>query len=140
MKTLILGYGFDRQTINLTNYGKQLNNIKLLISKRFNLTMLQAHKIIKTLNRKGKVIFNNGKVAFVLTIKCDRVAIANKLLTECKVFANKILTQSCTKEMRIYMLNLLNEIEYYQTECSLYDINITRLQSMKEYFIKVLNY
>lgn len=140
MKTLILGYGFERQSINLTNYGKQLNDIKSLIVKRFNLTILQAHKIIKALNRKGKVIFNNGQVAFVLTIKNDRVAITNKLLTECKTYTNKVLTQSPTKEMRIHMLRFLNEIEYYENECSLYSINIIRLQSMKEYLMKVLNY
>lgn len=140
MKTLILGYGFERQSINLTNYGKQLNDIKSLIVKRFNLTILQAHKIIKALNRKGKVIFNNGQVAFMITIKIDRVAVTSKLINDCKKYANEILNNTCTKDMRLHLLRLLNEIDYYENECSLYSINITRLQSMKEYFIKVLNY
>lgn len=68
MKTITLGYGFKRETTIIKNYGKQLNDIKSLIIKRFNLTILQAHKIIKALNRKGKVIFNNGKVAFMIKI------------------------------------------------------------------------
>ena len=33
MKTLILGYGLERQSINLTNYGKQLNYLKSVIIK-----------------------------------------------------------------------------------------------------------
>lgn len=140
MKTLILGYGFKRQTINLINYGKQLNDIKSLIVKRFNLTILQAHKIIKALNRKGKVIFNNGKVAFMVSIRKEIDVKVNKLILDCKALGKTALHQSVTLNMRSYLTKLLDEIRYHESEYLICDINTNRLQAIKEYFIKVLNY
>lgn len=102
MKTINLGYGFKRETTIIKNYGKQLNDIKSLIIKRFNLTILQAHKIIKALNRNGKVIFNNDKVAFMIKIN----SLVNK--------ANKTFkTKSSSKVGSKYRVSFTYDNKYY---------------------------
>lgn len=102
MKTIILGYGFKRETTIIKNYGKQLNDIKSLIIKRFNLTILQAHKIIKALNRKGKVIFNNDKVAFMIKIN----SLVNKVNKTFK-------TKSSSKVGSKYRVSFTYDNKYY---------------------------
>lgn len=102
MKTLILGYGFKRETTIIKNYGKQLNNLKYEISKKFNITLSQAYKVIKTLNRNNKVIFNNGKVSFMLKIN----SIANKVNKSFKT----ALSSKVEGENKMKVLNAINQI------------------------------
>ena len=70
MKKLVFGKGLNtRQERDIKNYGKQLNNMKKYLVNEFGLTLVKAHKVIQTLNRNNKVIFNNGEISFFIKIK-----------------------------------------------------------------------
>ena len=70
MKKLVFGKGLNtRQERVIKNYGKELNNMKKYLVNEFGLTLAKAHKVIQTLNRNNKVIFNNGEISFFIKIK-----------------------------------------------------------------------
>lgn len=67
---LVFGKGLNtRQERVIKNYGKELNNMKKYLVNEFGLTLAKAHKVIQTLNRNNKVIFNNGEISFFIKIK-----------------------------------------------------------------------
>lgn len=70
MKKLVIGKGFNtREERVIKNYGKELNNMKKYLVNELGLTLAKAHKVIQTLNRNNKVIFNNGEISFFIKIK-----------------------------------------------------------------------
>lgn len=70
MKNLVFGKGLNtRQERVIKNYGKELNNMKKYLVNEYGLTLPKAHKVIQTLNRNNKVIFNNGENSFFIKIK-----------------------------------------------------------------------
>lgn len=70
MKKLVFGKGLNtRQERVIKNYGKELNNMKKYLVNEFGLTLAKTHKVIQTLNRNNKVIFNNGENSFFIKIK-----------------------------------------------------------------------
>lgn len=72
MKKLVFGKGLNiREERVIKNYGKELNNMKKYLVNELGLTLTKAHKVIQTLNRNNKVIFNNGETSFFIKIKED---------------------------------------------------------------------
>lgn len=140
MKTLILANGFKREEKEIKNYGKDLNNLKNKLVEEFNITLSQGHKIIKTLNRKGKVIFNNGTVAFMVRIKEQVIEKINNLITECLTYVRKLETEINTRDMHIKLIQVENELNYYRYECSVHAIDVNRLIKLRNWLFKVLNY
>lgn len=70
MKKLVFGKGLNtREERVIKNYGKELNNMKKYLVNEFGLTLAKAHKVLQTLNRNNKVIFNNGETSFFIKIK-----------------------------------------------------------------------
>ena len=70
MKKLVFGKGLNtRQERVVKNYGKELNNMKKYLVNEYGLTLAKAHKVIQTLNRNNKVIFNNGENSFFIKSK-----------------------------------------------------------------------
>lgn len=70
MKKLVFGKGLNiREERDIKNYGKELNNMKKYLVNEFGLTLAKAYKVIQTLNRNNKVIFNNGETSFFIKIK-----------------------------------------------------------------------
>ena len=140
MKTLILANGFKREEKEIKNYGKDLNNLKIKLAEEFNITLSQAHKIIKTLNRKGKVIFNNGTVAFMVRIKEQVIKKINNLITECLTYVRKLDTETNARDMHIKLIKIENELNYYRFECSVHAIDVNRLIKLRNWLFKALNY
>lgn len=67
---LVFGKGLNiREERVIKNYGKELNNMKKYLVNEYGLTLTKAHKVIQTLNRNNKVIFNNGEISFFIKIK-----------------------------------------------------------------------
>ena len=70
MKKLVFGKGLNtREERDIKNYGKELNKMKKYLVNELGLTLAKAHKVIQTLNRNNKVIFNNGEISFFINIK-----------------------------------------------------------------------
>lgn len=70
MKKLVYGKGLNiREERDIKNYAKELNNMKKYLVNEFGLTLTKAHKVLQTLNRNNKVIFNNGETSFFIKIK-----------------------------------------------------------------------
>ena len=70
MKKLVFGKGLNkREERDIKNYGKELNNMKKYLVKELGLSLTKAHKVIQTLNRNNKVIFNNGETSFFIKVK-----------------------------------------------------------------------
>lgn len=68
-KTLVIGHGFNRVEKVIKSYGRDLNRLKKEIATKFNLNPILAHNLVRKLNRHSKVLFNDGTVSFVLSIK-----------------------------------------------------------------------
>lgn len=67
---LVFGKGLNkREERDIKNYGKELNNMKKYLFNVLGLSLTKAHKVIQTLNRNNKVIFNNGETSFFIKIK-----------------------------------------------------------------------
>lgn len=67
---LVFGKGLNiREERNIKNHGKELNNMKKYLVNVLGLSITKAHKVIQTLNRNNKVIFNNGENSFFIKIK-----------------------------------------------------------------------
>ena len=67
---LVFGKGLNiREERDIKNYGKELNNMKKYLVNVLGLSITKAHKVIQTLNRNNKVIFNNGETSFFIKIK-----------------------------------------------------------------------
>lgn len=67
---LVFGKGLNiREERDIKNYGKELNNMKKYLVNVLGLSINKAHKVIQTLNRNNKVIFNNGETSFFIKIK-----------------------------------------------------------------------
>lgn len=107
MKKLVFGKGFNtREERVIKNYGKELNNMKKYLVNFLGLSITKAHKVIQTLNRNNKVIFNNGEISFFIKIEevednknyekylyktwgevpCE---VQNELLQNCNVYNNR---------------------------------------------------
>ena len=67
---LVFGKGLNiREERDIKNYGKELNNMKKYLVNVLGLSITKAHKVIQTLNRNNKVIFNNGETSFFIKVK-----------------------------------------------------------------------
>lgn len=67
---LVYGKGLNiREERDIKNYAKELNNMKKYLVNVLGLSITKAHKLIQTLNRNNKVIFNNGENSFFIKIK-----------------------------------------------------------------------
>lgn len=122
MKKLVFGKGLNtREERDIKNYGKELNNMKKYLVKELGLSLTKAHKVIQTLNRNNKVIFNNGETSFFIKIK--EVKEMKKLLNLCNKYGlkykgrnskgfylvynetNRHLIKGCTIESTISIIN-----------------------------------
>lgn len=105
MKKLVFGKGLNtRKERVIKSYGKELNNMKKYLVNELGLTLSKAHKVIQTLNRNNKVIFNNGEISFFIKIKeveemknlvgkkwCEvPKQIQNELLANCNIWSDLI--------------------------------------------------
>lgn len=69
MKKLVYGKGLNtRQERLIKNYSKELNNMKKYLVNVLGLSINKAHKVIQTLNRNNKVIYNNGEISFFIKL------------------------------------------------------------------------
>lgn len=102
---LVFGKGLNiREERVIKNYGKELNKMKKYLVNVLGLSITKAHKVIQTLNRNNKVIFNNGEISFFIKIKeveemknlvgkkwCEvPKQIQNELLANCNIWSDLI--------------------------------------------------
>lgn len=70
MKKIVFGKGLNtRQERVIKNHGRELSKMKKYLVNVLGLSITKAHKVIQTLNRNNKVIFNNGETSFFIKIK-----------------------------------------------------------------------
>lgn len=105
---LVFGKGLNiREERDIKNYGKELNKMKKYLVNVLGLVLSKAHKVIQTLNRNNKVLFNNGETSFFIKIKevkemknyknlvgkkwCEvPKEVQNELLSNCNIWSDLI--------------------------------------------------